>query len=208
MQNNSFAKNKEKVMAKKHNSALGILLLILSTSVHAGIFEKLGREFNRAVIDVGKTTEKAFQDTGKTVEKAAHDTGHTVEKAAQDTGKTIEKAAHDTGHTIEKAFQDTGNETERAGKNINEAAIASGHFLENQAQSVGTTLSDAEKRIRDGKIIDAIWHVATDSIKHTDDNFAEAVTESSLLNNVATAAASVYGGPKGAAAYAAWLTYT
>jgi len=121
--------------------------------------------------------------------------------------KQTEKAVHDIRHTIDKAAQDTRNELNRAGKNGNEAAIAAGHFLENQAQAVGTTLSDAEKRVRDGKLIDAIWHVATDPIKHTEKNAAEAVTESSLLNNIATAAASVYGGPSGSAAYAAWLTY-
>jgi len=158
--------------------------------------------------NIGKQTEKAVQDTGNTVEKAAHDTGHTVEKAAQDTGKTIEKAAHDTGHTIEKTFQDTGNELDRAGKNINDAAIATGHFVENQGQAIGTTLSDAEKRIREGKIIDAIWHATTaDPLRHTDNSLGEAVTESSLLNNIATASASIYGGPNGAAAYAAWYTY-
>ena len=166
-----------------------------------------GKTIEKAGQDTGKTVEKAAQDTGKTVEKAAHDTGHTLEKAAQDTGKTIEKAAHDTGHTIEKAFQDTGNELNRTGRNVNDAAIAAGHFVENQGQALGETLSDAEKRVREGKIIDAIWHAATDPIKHTENNLGEAVTESSLLNNVATAAASIYGGPNGAAAYAAWYTY-
>ena len=166
-----------------------------------------GKAIEKAAQDTGKTVEKAAQDTGKTVEKAAQDTGKTIEKAAHDTGHTLEKAAQDTGSTIEKAFQDTGNELDRAGRNVNDAAIALGHFAENQAQGVGETLSDAEKRVREGKIIDAVWHAATDPLKHAENNLGEAVTESSLLNNVATAAASIYGGPNGAAAYAAWYTY-
>ena len=157
--------------------------------------------------DIVKTVEKATQDAVKTVEKAAQDAGKTAEKAVQDAGKTAEKAVQDTGKTVEKAFHDTVKETERAGKNVNDLAISVGHFLENQTQSLGETLSDAEKRVREGKLIDAIWHLATDPVKHTEDNVAEALIESSLLNNIATAAASIYGGPKGAAAYAAWYTY-
>ncbi|MEH8016541.1 hypothetical protein MN202_04820 [Rheinheimera muenzenbergensis] len=166
-----------------------------------------GKTAEKAAQDTGKAVEKAAQDTGKTVEKAAQDTGKTVEKAAQDTGKTVEKAAQDTGKTIEKAFQDTGNELHRAGINTADAAVAVGNFAENQARSMAQTLTDAEKRILEGKIVDAIWHMATDSTRYTEENFGTAISESSLLNNVATAAASIYGGPIGAAAYAAWYTY-
>jgi hypothetical protein len=106
-----------------------------------------------------------------------------------------------------RRVRDTGNEAGRAGRNLNKAAIAAGHFLENQTQAVGKTLSDAEKRVRDGKLIDAIWHVSTDPLRHSEENLAEAVSESKLLNCIATAAASIYGGPAGAAAYASWFTY-
>jgi hypothetical protein len=160
--------------------------------------------FKKPKIKVKIPTAK---DIGRAVEKAAHDVGRTAEKAGQDVGHTAEKAAHDIGHTLEKAAQDTGEETKRAGRNVNRAAIAAGHFLENQVHAYGHTLTDAERRIREGKLVDAIWHAATDPARHTEDNFAKAVTESSLLNNIAQAAASVYGGPAAAAAYAAWYVY-
>ena len=129
--------------------------------------------------------------------------------AVKDTVKTVTtlEPHGDIAKTVVKAGDDTLKEAGRAGRNINDAAIAAGHFVENQGQAIGETLSDAEKRVREGKIIDAIWHVATDPARHTENSFAEAVTESTLLNNVATAAASIYGGPSGAAAYAAWYTY-
>ena len=68
-------------------------------------------------------------------------------------------------------------------------------------------MSDAERRVLEGKLVDAVWHAMTDPLKHTEAAAAEAVMESSLLNNLAAAGATVYGGPGGAAAYAAWVTY-
>ena len=102
---------------------------------------------------------------------------------------------------------DTIAELERAGENSEEAAIAVGNFAENQVYSYGQTLTDAEKRIREGKIVDAVWFLAVDPLRHTEENLGTAVSESSLLNYTATAAASIYGGPSSAAAYAAWYTY-
>ena len=148
---------------------------------------------------------EAGNDIGDLIDKALTEAGNAV----RDTVSTLTtgKAHGDIAKTFVKAVDDTLQEANRAGKNINDASIAAGKFLENQVQSYGMTLSEAEKRVRDGKLVDAIWHAATDPYKHTENNFGQAVTESSLLNDVATATASVYGGPAGAAAYASWLTY-
>ncbi|WP_144395077.1 hypothetical protein [Pleionea sediminis] len=106
-----------------------------------------------------------------------------------------------------KAFRDTVEEIKRAGININDLALATGNFVESSVNKWGDTLSDAEKRVREGKIVDAIWHVATDPLRHSSDNLANAAMQSDLVNYAGTAIASVYGGPEGAAAYSAWLTY-
>jgi hypothetical protein len=79
--------------------------------------------------------------------------------------------------------------------------------MERQAQGVGETLSDAEKRAREGKFVDAIWRLGTDPTKRTEENAAKLAQEGSLVNALAQVAAWVYGGPQGAAAYAAWYTY-
>lgn len=146
--------------------------------------------------DAATTTVKAVDDTGKTIEKGAHDTGHTLEKAAQDGGKAIEKAAQDSGTTIEKAVQDTGE----AGETVYKFGVR-------QIESIGDSVKDADKRLREGKIVNAIWHFATDPVKHGEENAAKAAQESNIVRVAGQIAASAYGGPGGAAAYAAWLTY-
>lgn len=133
--------------------------------------------------------------------------GKELERGVQNIGRETEILVQNLGNNLEKAVQDTGKEIERAVNNVGEAVEAAVAFAENQIESWGTTLADAEKRVREGKIIDAIWHIAADPYKHTDENLAIMVQDSSLINNIATATASIYGGPGGAAAYAAWFTY-
>ena len=171
-------------------------------------FEEVKADFwSDNVAPIGKALEKGVHDAGKTVEKAAQDTGKTAEKAAQDTGKAVEKAAQDTGKAIEKAAQDIGSNTREAHEQIDGAVKAASVFVESQFKSVGGSLNEAEKRLREGKILDAFFHLSTDQITNSSSNAADAVSQSPLLNQVASAAASAYGGPTGAAAYASWLTY-
>lgn len=180
--------------------------------------QETGKTAEKAVQDTGKTAEKAAQDTGRTIEKAGQDTGRTIEKAGQDTGRTIEKAAQDVGNTIEKAGQDTGRtiekagqdteaEARRAGKNLEEAAHAIGKYMERSVQGTGRTLSSAERRVREGKVVDAMWHLATEHLQESENSAAKATQESSIIRTVGQVAASAYGGPAGAAAYASWYTY-
>jgi hypothetical protein len=53
-----------------------------------------------------------------------------------------------------------------------------------------------------------LWHVTTDQLKHTEENAGKAAQESDLVRVAGQIAASAYGGPGGAAAYAAWLAYS
>lgn len=133
--------------------------------------------------------------------------GKELERGVQNIARESEKLASDLGKNFEKAIQDIGNQIETDADNFVDAINAIDNYVENQINSWGKTLTDADKRIREGKIIDALWHTVVDPLKHQDDNLAILVQESSLINNIATAAASIYGGPQGAAAYAAWYTY-
>ena len=117
------------------------------------------------------------------------------------------KCGGDICKTIDKALRDSRDEAQRAKENVEDAGQAIGHFIEAQAQGVGHALSDAERRFREGKFVDAMWHLATDPIRNTENSAAIAAQESSLLAAVGSVAASAYGGPGGAAAYSAWLTY-
>jgi len=109
--------------------------------------------------------------------------------------------------TLEKAVKDTVAETNRGLKNLGDAGKAIERFVENEIHGIGNSISDAEKRVREGKVVDAFWHFATDPAKHAEKDAAEAAKKSNILGTVGVVAASAYGGPGGAAAYAAWLTY-
>ncbi len=176
---------------------------------HGGLSpSNIGKQAEKAGQDVGHTAEKAAQDVGHTAEKAGQDVGHTTEKAAQDIGHTAEKAGQDTGHTAEKAAQDTGKTIEKAVQDTGKAGETVYKFGVRQIEGIGDSVRDADKRLREGKIVDAIWHFTTDPLRHTEENAAKAAQESELVRVAGQIAASAYGGPGGAAAYAAWLTYS
>lgn len=166
----------------------------------------------------GKAGENAAKDTGKTLEKATRDAGKTIGIAVRDTGLTLEIAANDSRKTLETAGQDTDKSFENAAiyveadsvngyGNTIEAIDAAGLFVERQILDAGKSISDAEKRIREDRVIDAFWHLGADDFKYSEENAAKATQESSLINTAGQVSASVYGGPAGAAAYAAWYTY-
>jgi hypothetical protein len=161
----------------------------------------------KAAQDARNAAAKAAEDAATATAKAAQDAQNAAEKAAQDGGKAVEKAAQDTGHAIEKAIQDGGKTAEKAVQDGGTAVEAIGQFVEHELKGVGQTLNDAEKRVREGKIVDAIWHMSTDPAKHTEKNAFAATQKSNVLGTAAQLAATAYGGPAGAAAYAAWSTY-
>jgi hypothetical protein len=119
----------------------------------------------------------------------------------------LDKAGKDFQTTIRKAGTDTAAEAGRAGKNLEEAAVAIAKYTERQVRGYSQALTDAQKRIREGKVIDALFHAALDPQLNTEENLAKATQESKLVDVAAATAASAYGGPGGAAAYAAWSTY-
>ena len=130
-----------------------------------------------------------------------------TQKATNDAIWNLAKAIKDIDNTQKKALKDTKNEVGRAGRNIDEAGQAIGEYLDTKAKGTVNSANNALDRVREGKIVDALWHMGTDHIKNESDASAAAATKSSLINTVGTLAASTYGGPGGAAAYAAWLTY-
>ncbi|GLQ83070.1 hypothetical protein GCM10007881_65930 [Mesorhizobium huakuii] len=176
--------------------------------------DKLGakeKETAGAVVKLGDDTFATLQtaagDSVRTLEKAGGDTLTTVKKAGADGVNTVTKAAGDATASYVKAWRDVGDQSKRSFKDVIDAGKAAARFAENQAKSEGTAAISAKKRLRDGKIIDSIWGLGTEPAKSAEQNFAKATEESDLLNTAAASAAAVYGGPAGAAAYAAWSTY-
>lgn len=109
--------------------------------------------------------------------------------------------------TIRKAGTDTGKQLNRSQHDLESAGTAIYRFALHQIEGTKESLNHAEQRFREGKVIDALFHLGTEPFQNADENAAQAAQESQLLSTVGSVAASVYGGPQGAAAYAAWLTY-
>lgn len=102
-----------------------------------------------------------------------------------------------------RTWMDTGV----CGGDICDIFTATVEFGEAQIEDIGPTFENAAKRLQEGKPIDAIWHFTTDPLKNTSENAAAAAQRSRVLAAAGAVAATVYGGPYGAAAYTAWLTY-
>lgn len=198
------------------NSILAVTLgfFVSGNALAGGVLADIGRAVGSAVGgDAGKAITKASDEGDKAhkqikeanpVYKAVEENGS---KAVRDTAAATAKAAEDAAKATAKALADADRERRQAEKQIEGAVKAASNFTENQFKSVGDSLSNAEERLREGKILDAAFHLGTDQITNTSSNAAQAVQKSPLLNQVAAAAASAYGGPAGAAAYASWLTY-
>lgn len=157
--------------------------------------------------NVAKQTAKALDDTRESVAKAGTDTRVAVAKAGTDARETIAKAGTDTRVAVAKAGTDTRAATVQAIQDVGTAGATIGKFVEREIKGLGKDVSDAAKRVQEGKIIDAIWHLSVDPLKNTEHNAALATQESNIVRTVGQVAATAYGGPGGAAAYAAWYTY-
>jgi hypothetical protein len=168
---------------------------------------KANKEATEGVKDVNTTVTEIAADANQQVTDRLAEANTKVTKGVQRAAEQAKAFNKVVKWNLEKAGRDSEAEVGRFGKNLEDAAHAIGHFLERQGQGAGAALSNAERRIREGKVVDAIWHLSTEPLQHTSENAALAAQESEYLNTVAQTAASAYGGPAGAAAYAAWLTY-
>lgn len=98
-------------------------------------------------------------------------------------------------------------ETERAGHKTEDLGRAVGKYIERTARGTRDAYEAAFEAARSGNLVDAYYSITIQMWKNQEDYAARAVQNSSYLNTIANTAASVYGGPGGAAAYAAWYTY-
>jgi hypothetical protein len=130
-----------------------------------------------------------------------------VKKGSNNAATELRKAAADTERSLRKSGDDVGRELKATQREVEGAATAVYRFTIRQAESSVDAVQAAERRFREGKVIDAVWHLSLAPAQSTNENAARAAIDSPLLNTVMSSAASVYGGPGGAAAYAAWLTY-
>ncbi|MER9363155.1 hypothetical protein [Mesorhizobium sp. M0500] len=173
--------------------------------------DEFGEGATRTVQQLGgdtlTTIQKAAGDTVRTLQQANGDVFATVQQAGEDAITTTYKAAGDAAATYVKAWRDVGEQGKRSFDDAVDAGEAAKHFVENQTKADFEALNKAAKRFEDGKVVDAMWGLGMDPLKSGEENFAKATQESKVISAAAATAAAAYGGPAGAAAYAAWSTY-
>jgi hypothetical protein len=162
---------------------------------------------DKAAKDTATTTKKAEEDTSRAIDKAVDDSAVALKKVLKDMTTAVDKGQDDTAKAAKKAGRDIGNEVVRTPANLERNRLALNRYVERELSGIGDSLTDAERRLREGKVVDALWHLGTDPIRHTEENAAKLVQEAALVRAVAQAAATAYGGPGGSAAFAAWYTF-
>lgn len=164
----------------------------------------IGKQLTSVLVDtlttpprlVVTTADQAVRDVAKTIHKAFDDTLRTVNVA----GKDVERNLNRAGIDLERETQRFGLETESAGRAIAKA-------VESNVTGRLTEYDRAIQRTRQGKFIDAMWHAALSPVVVAEASASDAILESSYLRAIGQVAATTYGGPEGAAAYSAWLTF-
>jgi hypothetical protein len=129
-------------------------------------------------------------------------------KATCESAKAIVCASEKAVKEIGNALKDVRTlvETGKCGGDICDAFEATKKFGVDQIQDTGASLKRAGQRFREGKPLDAMWHLHMDFLNNSQENAADAASRSSALQATGAIAAGTFG-PGGAAGYSAWLTY-
>lgn len=170
---------------------------------HESVINAHGQVFNAA----GKEVTIFGENVAREGQIGLQNAGREFNKGIQNVIREVTKAGGDLAWNVDKGLKDAEANIAKSGRDVEEAGHAIGHYVERKVQSYGDVISETADRMREGKFVDAIWHSALDPLNNDQENLAIAASESSIVRTVGQVAASAYGGPKGAAAYAAWLTY-
>lgn len=176
--------------------------------------EQAKKDFNNGVKEVQQlgqdtltTIQKAGGNTVKTLQTAGGQIFSTLVKAGGDTVNTFVKAGQDATATYVKSWKDASEQTKRSFQDTVDAAGAVTNYTINQVKAYNTALNNADKRLREGKVLDSMWGLSIEPLQASEVNFFRATQESNLIATAASSTAALYGGPGGAAAYAAWASY-
>lgn len=161
-------------------------------SFHRDIVEEIGRGYS----NVEDWTKKRLTEGESELRKAQGNVEREVRRSAEDIERESRKGAGNIGR-----------EAKKVQRGVEEAAVAVYRHSLRELENAKDVATDAERRVREGKVVDALWHLALDPARKSSDSAGQAAMESEVLRVVGNVAASVYGGPAGQAAYAAWLAY-
>jgi hypothetical protein len=139
-----------------------------------------------------------------------------IDKSIKEFGNGIRDILKEGEKIAKKSFEEIGKggedlrkliEEGKCGGDICVALEATAEYAENSVKGAVEVAKQTEKRLSEGKPFDALWHLSIAPYDIQQENAAKAAMKSSIVRAVGQVAASAYGGPGGAAAYAAWLTY-
>lgn len=188
----------------------GVVGVLLVTSL-AGSGTARANDVENFVKDPARTTGRTLKSGADTVGDVVDDVLGGALKASEGAVKgglnLSEDAVRAVGKAHEEAFRKVRQEAGNGVENLGEALQSIGYFADRQLRAQRDALKDASRRVRQGRVTDALWHAAVDPLEAVERNAARAAQESSVLNTLGQVAANAYGGPGGAAAYAAWFTY-
>lgn len=134
---------------------------------------------------------------------AAGDSLEFISNLPEESAEAIKQALSN----VDKAVSDAAKILFKAADDIVDAGSAISRFVERQIAATPEILSAAEQRVREGKVVDALWHLSTDQAQATNNNAMQLAQENEYIAATAQAAAGFYGGPAGSAAYGAWKAY-
>ncbi|ANL74328.1 hypothetical protein AMC83_PA00101 (plasmid) [Rhizobium phaseoli] len=106
-----------------------------------------------------------------------------------------------------KAIRDAAQTALKTANDTVDAVEATGRYAERTISGNVEILNEAQARVREGKVVDAVWHLGIDRMRLQNDNAAQLMQESEVARGIAQSAVTSAGGPAGAAAFAAWYTY-
>lgn len=165
------------------------------------------REGQIGLGNIAKESRAALGQPEREIRLAAGNVVRTYQKAGADIVATIHKAADNAYATYVKSIEDGAREAKKGFDDSVEAVGAASRFAERQLKAMENDAQKAARRFQEGKLADAVWHWSSDHMNSSEENFFKATQESELIKQAGAAAATAYGGPGGAAAYAAWSTY-
>lgn len=155
-------------------------------------------------------TSEAWQSGTRRLTEITNEGTAKVTEVAKGVTKVVvylSDAAENARKETELALKKTEKLTSDAIKEATGVAKTLKRYEERQLGGYGDTLSSLERRVKDGKLMDAVWHGAVDPLRGTSKNAAISTQENKYVAIAGAIAASTYGGPAGAAAYASWSTY-
>ncbi len=176
--------------------------------------DPLRKEFERQLPKVGTVVEKWDKDTmyrvGKYSEVLKEESGKVatrIDKATRDSYRTSYNNGKGFISLGERGWKKSAGQTKKDFKEITNAFHAVEHYTQAQTKADQKYVRRQVDNFRRGAPAGELWQTGVDHLHDTDNSLAKATQESALLSSVAQAAATFYGGPAGAAAYAAWATY-